>query len=117
MAQFDPAVILERLRALEAEVASLRRQVEASRSRLADTGYLQVWAFVQLTGSLTTGSFANARFWKENDDGTLTLSAATDVLKVYSPKYHKSLTFASGKEGLVLRWFKRWWWIGGECPT
>jgi len=117
MADYDNAAILERLRALEIEVARLRAIIETFGIRLADTGYMQGWVMVQLTENLTTGGSAAARVWLENDDGTLTLSDADATIEVYSPKYHKTLTFASGKQGVAFRWYKRWWWIGGECPT
>lgn len=114
---YELRAIAERLRALEIEVSVLRRAIEAFGARLADTGYMQAWVMVQLTQALTSGGSATARFWAENDDGTFTLSDADTTITVYSPKYHKSLTFASGKDGIALRWYKRWWWIGGECPT
>jgi hypothetical protein len=117
MAEYDNAVILERLRALEIEVSRLRAIVEAFGIRLADTGYMQAWVFVQLTENLEVDGHAAARIWLENDDGTLTLSDADATIEVYSPGYHKSLTFTVGMQGIALRWYKRWWWIGGECPT
>ncbi len=116
MAEYDNAAILARLRALEIEVARLRASVEAFGQRLADTGYMQGWMFVQLVDLMTTGSSATARVWLENGDGTLTLSDEDATIEVYSPKYHKSLTFQVGAEGIALRWYGRWWWVGGECP-
>jgi hypothetical protein len=116
MADYDNAVILERLRAVEIELNRLRAIVETFGLRLADTGYMQAWALVQLTEDLEVAGHAAARVWLENDDGSLTLSGADATIVVWSPKYHKTLVFASGKEGIALRWYRRWWWIGGECP-
>jgi hypothetical protein len=117
MAENDsiPLVLYDRLRAMEAEVRSLRRQTDADAQRQADHRDFEDFFPVKLDESLAVGGCAMAFYKYEDADGNWVNSNSR--VKVCSPPWHKEGTFAVGAEGMGWRARKKIWFVFGECPV